>query len=82
MVGINIWSRTDFVFKSTILPFEKIPDPQNCGKANNSIAATVFDTNLSSGIICNSHLGGVALDVYEEEEGIFFEDFLRLRAPG
>ena len=21
------------------------------------------------------HLGGVALDVYEEEEGIFFEDF-------
>jgi D-lactate dehydrogenase len=44
MVGVSIWSRTDFVFKSTILSFEKTSDPQNSGKVNNAIEVAVFDT--------------------------------------
>jgi len=34
----------------------------------------LIDTTALIGALKSGHLGGVALDVYEEEEGIFFED--------
>ena len=34
----------------------------------------LIDTTALIGALKSRHLGGVALDVYEEEEGVFFED--------
>ncbi|RYH14620.1 MAG: 2-hydroxyacid dehydrogenase [Alphaproteobacteria bacterium] len=34
----------------------------------------LIDTTALIGALKSGHLGGVALDVYEEEEGVFFED--------
>jgi D-lactate dehydrogenase len=40
----------------------------------NTSRGKLVDTTALIEVLKNGHLGGVALDVYEEEEGIFFED--------
>lgn len=40
----------------------------------NTSRGKLIDTAALLDVLKNGHLGGVALDVYEEEEGIFFED--------
>lgn len=40
----------------------------------NTSRGKLVDTRALIGALKTGHLGGVALDVYEEEEGIFFED--------
>jgi D-lactate dehydrogenase len=40
----------------------------------NTSRGKLVDTHALIGAIKCGHLGGVALDVYEEEEGVFFED--------
>lgn len=40
----------------------------------NTSRGKLIDTTAVIDALKSSHLGGVALDVYEEEEGIFFED--------
>lgn len=40
----------------------------------NTSRGKVIETSALIKFLKNGHLGGVALDVYEEEEGIFFED--------
>jgi len=40
----------------------------------NTSRGKLIDTTALIGALKSGHLGGVALDVYEEEEGIFFED--------
>ncbi len=40
----------------------------------NTSRGKLIDTTAVIGALKSGHLGGVALDVYEEEEGIFFED--------
>ncbi len=40
----------------------------------NTSRGKLIETSALIGALKNGHLGGVALDVYEEEEGIFFED--------
>jgi D-lactate dehydrogenase len=40
----------------------------------NTSRGKLIDTSALIQALKSSHLGGVALDVYEEEEGIFFED--------
>ena len=40
----------------------------------NTSRGKLIDTTALLQHLKNGHLGGVALDVYEEEEGIFFED--------
>ena len=40
----------------------------------NTSRGKLIDTSAIIDALKSGHLGGVALDVYEEEEGIFFED--------
>ncbi len=40
----------------------------------NTSRGKLVDTTALIGALKSRHLGGVALDVYEEEEGVFFED--------
>jgi D-lactate dehydrogenase len=40
----------------------------------NTSRGKLIDTHALVEKLLSAHLGGVALDVYEEEEGIFFED--------
>jgi D-lactate dehydrogenase len=40
----------------------------------NTSRGKLIDTRALIGVLKSGHVGGVALDVYEEEEGIFFED--------
>ncbi len=40
----------------------------------NTSRGKLIDTTALLGGLSSGHLGGVALDVYEEEEGVFFED--------
>lgn len=40
----------------------------------NTSRGKLVDTGALIGALKSGHIGGVALDVYEEEEGIFFED--------
>ncbi len=40
----------------------------------NTSRGKLIDTAALIGALKSGHLGGVALDVYEEEEGVFFED--------
>jgi D-lactate dehydrogenase len=40
----------------------------------NTSRGKLIDTGALIAALKNGHIGGVALDVYEEEEGIFFED--------
>ena len=40
----------------------------------NTSRGKLIDTTALIQALKSGHLGGVALDVYEEEEGIFFED--------
>ncbi len=40
----------------------------------NTSRGKLIDTTALIAVLKSGHLGGVALDVYEEEEGIFFED--------
>jgi len=40
----------------------------------NVSSGALIDTTDLLEALKSGHLGGVALDVYEEEEGIFFED--------
>lgn len=40
----------------------------------NTSRGKLIDTTALIGALKTGHLGGVALDVYEEEEGVFFED--------
>jgi D-lactate dehydrogenase len=40
----------------------------------NTSRGKLIDTTAVIDALKRGHLGGVALDVYEEEEGIFFED--------
>ena len=40
----------------------------------NTSRGKLIDTTALIDFLKRGHLGGVALDVYEEEEGIFFED--------
>jgi D-lactate dehydrogenase len=40
----------------------------------NTSRGKLIDTTAVIDALKTGHLGGVALDVYEEEEGIFFED--------
>jgi D-lactate dehydrogenase len=40
----------------------------------NTSRGKLIDTSALIRFLKSGHIGGVALDVYEEEEGIFFED--------
>lgn len=40
----------------------------------NTSRGKLVDTAAAIGALKSGHLGGLALDVYEEEEGVFFED--------
>jgi len=40
----------------------------------NTSRGKLIDTRALIGALKSGHIGGVALDVYEEEEGVFFED--------
>lgn len=40
----------------------------------NTSRGKLVDTKAMIDALKSGHLGGVALDVYEEEEGVFFED--------
>jgi D-lactate dehydrogenase len=40
----------------------------------NTSRGKLIDTTALISALKSSHIGGVALDVYEEEEGIFFQD--------
>jgi len=48
----------------------------------NTSRGKLVDTNALIQVLKSMHLGGVALDVYEEEEGIFFEDHSAIGLPG
>jgi D-lactate dehydrogenase len=41
----------------------------------NTSRGKLIDTTALIAALKAGHVGGVALDVYEEEEGVFFEDF-------
>lgn len=48
----------------------------------NTSRGKLVDTGALIQSLKRMHLGGVALDVYEEEEGIFFEDHSAMGLPG
>ena len=48
----------------------------------NTSRGKLVDTTALIQALKVQHLGGVALDVYEEEEGIFFEDHSAIGLPG
>lgn len=48
----------------------------------NTSRGKLVDTHALIQALKGQHLGGVALDVYEEEEGIFFEDHSAIGLPG
>lgn len=48
----------------------------------NTSRGKLVDTSALIQALKSLHLGGVALDVYEEEEGIFFEDHSAMGLPG
>jgi D-lactate dehydrogenase len=48
---------------------------------NTSRGKLIETTALIAALKCG-HVGGAALDVYEEEEGIFFEDHSAIGLPG
>jgi D-lactate dehydrogenase len=48
----------------------------------NTSRGKLVDTGALIQALKSLHLGGVALDVYEEEEGVFFEDLSAIGLPG
>lgn len=57
-----------------LLNAETIPKMKRGAWLVNTSRGKLIDTGALLANLKNGHLGGVALDVYEEEEGVFFED--------
>jgi len=53
---------------------KQVNDNQQPRDAMTTLQTAVFDTKALIAALKSGRLGGVGLDVYEEEEGVFFED--------